>query len=306
MATTATPPVGGATASTLSNWAGPYVTDMLGKANAIADEPYQNYGGPLTAGTSPLQDQAFQSAGTLQTPGALGAAATGAQNLQGYNPTTFNGGIFDTQAAQQYMNPYLQQALNPQLDEARRQSQITQLGNNAKFTQAGAFGGGRQALADTETQRNLGTNLANITGQGYNTAYNNAQQQFNADMERSLTAQAGTEQSKQFGARQGIDNLTAQANIGNMLNSANLQNLQAQLTAGQQQRGIEQEGIAADYNEFLNQREDPMKKTQFMHSMLNGLPISTVASTGAPMSNAAAVAGGATSANEILKALGLA
>lgn len=305
MATTATP-TGGATAQTLSSWAGPYVTDVLGRANAIGNEAYQTYGGPLTAGASPLQNQAFQTAGGLQAPTSMETAATGAQNLQGYTPTQFNGGIFDTQAAQQYMNPYLQQALNPQLDEARRQSQITQLGNNAKFTQAGAFGGSRQALADTETQRNLGTNLANITGQGYNTAYNNAQQQFNADMGRSLTAQAGTEQSKQFGARQGIDNLTAQANIGNMLNSANLQNLQAQLTAGQQQRGIEQEGIAADYNEFLNQREDPMKKTQFMHSMLNGLPISTVASTGAPMSNAAAVAGGATSANEILKALGLA
>lgn len=305
MATTTTPPVGGAATNTLSNWAGPYVTDMLGKANAIADEPYQNYGGPLTAGTSPLQDQAFQAAGNLQTPGALGAAATGAQNLTGYTPTQFNGGIFDTQAAQQYMNPYLQQALQPQIDEARRQAQITQMNNDAKFTQAGAFGGGRNVLANTETQRNLGTNLAHITGQGYNTAYNNAQQQFNADMGRGLTAQAGTEQSKQFGAQQGINNLNTQANIGTAQNNANLQNLQAQLTAGQQQRGIEQEGVTADYNEFLNQRDDPLKKTQFLQSMLQMLPISTVTSSAAPQSNLAAVSGGATTANDILKALGL-
>ena len=45
MATTATP-TGGATAQTLSSWAGPYVTDVLGRANAIGNEAYQTYGGP--------------------------------------------------------------------------------------------------------------------------------------------------------------------------------------------------------------------------------------------------------------------
>ena len=48
-----------------------------------------------------------------------------------------------------------QAALQPQLDELRRQSQITQMQNAAKATSQGAFGGSRQALMDTETQRNL-------------------------------------------------------------------------------------------------------------------------------------------------------
>jgi hypothetical protein len=46
--------------------------------------------------------------------------------------------------------------------------------------------------------------------------------------------------------------------------------------AGQTQRGIEQEGITADYNEFLAQRDYPQKMLQFQQSMLQGLPISTV------------------------------
>ena len=45
--------------SSLSNWAGPYVTDMLGKGKALAQTPYQAYTGPLTAGSSALQNQAF-------------------------------------------------------------------------------------------------------------------------------------------------------------------------------------------------------------------------------------------------------
>ena len=37
------------TESSLSNWAGPYVTEMLGRGQAIASNPYKAYTGPLTA-----------------------------------------------------------------------------------------------------------------------------------------------------------------------------------------------------------------------------------------------------------------
>jgi hypothetical protein len=36
--------------SSLSSWAGPYVTEMLGRGQALAGMPYQAYMGPLTAG----------------------------------------------------------------------------------------------------------------------------------------------------------------------------------------------------------------------------------------------------------------
>jgi hypothetical protein len=54
--------------SSLSNWAGEYVTDMLGKGRALSENPYEAYQGPLTAGASGLQSQAFQGAGNLQIP----------------------------------------------------------------------------------------------------------------------------------------------------------------------------------------------------------------------------------------------
>jgi hypothetical protein len=46
--------------SSLSSWAGPYVTEMLGRGQALAGLPYQAYMGPLTASESGLQQQAFQ------------------------------------------------------------------------------------------------------------------------------------------------------------------------------------------------------------------------------------------------------
>jgi hypothetical protein len=294
--------------SSLSNYAGPYVTNMLGQGQALANMPYQAYMGPLTAGESPLQTGAFNTAGGLATPTSIGNAATTAGGIatkaQGltYTPTT---SAFDATQAQAYMNPYLQSSLNPQLEEARRQSQITQTQNAGKMTQAGAFGGGRQAILDAETQRSLGANLANITGQGYNTAYDKAMAQFNADQQRKM-------QEAQYGAGFGLQGLQtglqaaqAQGGLGATEASTGLANLNAQLAAGQQQRGIESEGIAADKAQFEEARANPYKMLQYQQSLLQGLPLEAKNYTGIQQSDLVKAAQGATTVAQLLKNLGI-
>jgi hypothetical protein len=354
------------TESSLSNWAGPYVTNMLAQGQALANQPYQAYTGQLTAGTSPLQQQAFNQAANLQVPSSIGQAAQTAQNISqqaqnlGYSPATFGNqftapsayqaGTFDTdmfgtQQAQQYMNPYLQQALDPQLAEARRQSQITQAQNAGKLTGAGAYGGGRQAIMDAETQRNLGTNLANITGQGYATAFDKAQAAFNADQARRLQAQQAGEQSRQFGAGQamtgaqlgaqyglagqqateasrqfganyGLQGLNTalqgaqtQGQLGTAQNQAGLANLSALSGLGTTQRGIEAEAVAADRNQFEEERLNPYKMVQFQQSLLSGLPLAAQTyNTAQPswlQSLAQGTTFGANSLDAILRTLGL-
>jgi hypothetical protein len=58
----------GVSMNTLSNWAAPYVTNMLGQGQALANAPYQAYTGPLSAGASGLQEQAFQGIANLTVP----------------------------------------------------------------------------------------------------------------------------------------------------------------------------------------------------------------------------------------------
>jgi hypothetical protein len=256
----------------LADWASPYITNYLGKAQALGDTPYQTYQGPLTAGESGLQTQAFQGIGGLTVP-----------NQGQYNPV---GSTFDSTQAQAYMNPYLQQALNPQLEEARRQSQITQMQNAAKMTQAGAFGGSRQAILDAENQRNLGTTLSNITGQGYASAYDKAMQQFNADQQRKV-------QEAQFGADFGLKGLGAERDI-----------LNQQLGAGAVQRGITSEGIAADLGEFNTQREFPFKQVQFQRDMISGLPTGSVTNTPAQLSGVAQLLASVGGVDQLLKQTG--
>jgi hypothetical protein len=291
-----------------ASWTGTYVQDMLGQGQALANAPYQQYQGPLTAGASGLQNQAFNTASNLATPTSIGTAATTAGNIANkaqnlnYTPTT---STFDAGAAQQYMNPYLQASLNPQLAEARRQADITAQQNNAALTKAGAFGGGRQAILTGENQRSLGTNLANITGQGYNTAYQNAMNQFNADQARKM-------QESQFGANYGLQGLQtglqaaqAQGGLGATQNQTELANLNAQAGLGATQRGIESEGLAADKRAFEEARDNPYKMLQFQQSLLNGLPISAQNYQLAGTSDLQNVASGMTTVDKLLSTLGL-
>jgi hypothetical protein len=317
---------------------------MLGKGQALSNMPYQAYMGPLTSGASNLQTQAFNQAGNLSVPTGIGQAADTAGGIasraQGmaYTPTTTS---FDTNAAQQYMNPYLQASLDPQLAEARRQSQITQMQNDAKMTGAGAFGGGRSAILNAETQRSLGTNLANITGQGYNTAFTNAQQQFNADQARQLQAQQAGEQSKQFGYGQGmtaaqqaaqyglagqqaseaskqfganyglqglntaLQSAQTQGQLGTAQNQAQLGNLNALAGLGGTQRGIESEGIAADKGAFEEARANPYKMVQYQQSLLSGLPLAAQSYNMAPTNALTQAAQGAQTVGGLLGNLGL-
>jgi hypothetical protein len=221
------------TESSLSSWAGPYVTTMLGKGAALANQPYQAYTGQLTAGSSDLQNQAFQGVAGLAVP----------QNMGAYQPQTFT-----SDTAQQYMNPYINAALQPQLDELRRQAQISRVNQAGQLTKAGAFGGSRQALADAELTRGMLANMANVTGQGYAAAYDKAAQQFNTEQDRAQRAQEAT-------------------------NAYGLAALQRQADMGAQQRAIEQEGITADRLQFEEERDFPYKQVQYMQSLLQGLPI---------------------------------
>lgn len=212
-------PEGTSTSSSLSNWAGPTVTNMIGRADALSQTPYEAYTGPLSAGTSPVQNQAFTAAAGL--PGALGPVGS----------------------VQSYMNPYMQGAVDVQNTEARRQADISRVADAGRLTQAGAFGGSRQAIMESEGNRNLATlqNANQLTG--LNTAYNNA-----------------VNQQKNV-ADYGVQATTAASNIGD------------------KQRAIEQQGIDASRGQFEEERADPYKKLQFLQTMFSGMPVATNTTT---------------------------
>jgi len=261
--------------SLLAPYAADYVKNALAQGAAAADQGYQAYKGPLTAGPSNLQQQAF--AGISDVAKA------------GYNPTTFTSNTFGSDQAQQYMNPYIKNVLDPQMAELKRQSDIQNLQNNTAATKAGAFGGGRQALMTSESNRNL-LNAQNVAlGQGYSNAYDKAMGQFNADQGRNFDAQKATEASRTYSADFGLKSLADLAEMGKI------------------QRGIESEGMAADQKQFEAQRDYPMQAAQYKLNLLAGLPIgsTTTSSDAGTLANIQSSISGLASLYKTLDNLGV-
>jgi len=139
----------------------------------------------------------------------------------GFKPTNVTTGTFDQAAAQQYMNPYIQTALNPQLEALQRQAAINQQGDMAKLAKAGAFGGSRQAILQGQNEYNLLAQQADLIGKGYNQAYNQAGQQFTADQARQLQAQQSNVDQAKYAAQLGMTDAQLMAQYGMTAAQAN-------------------------------------------------------------------------------------
>jgi hypothetical protein len=253
-------------------------TDESGNFNITGFQPYKAYGGTYDeqgnqisydpskaiAGFSPMQQQAQQGISQMQTPGEYGAAkgitGYGAMNAlslgQQANPYDFQNQVGG------YMNPYMQQVLAPQMDELRRQAGITGTQQASQATQAGAFGGSRDAIMAAENQRNLMTAQNQAIGQAYGNAFNQAQNQYNQSGAFQLQAnQAGMQNAAQL-AGLGQQELAAQQGIYGLQNQT-----------GASQQALEQQKINQAMTDYANAQQYPLMQLGTMSNMLRGLPM---------------------------------
>ena len=253
---------------TISSYAAPYVTNMLSEAEALSKTPYQAYTGQLTAGPSALQTKVSEGLGKVNFPGNIGQSfsASGAPSISadGTQTSSSAGGI-----ASQYMNPYLQSVLTPQLAELRRQAEITNQSGLGALTKSGAFGGGRQAIMESEAGRNLMQEMNKTVGQGYASAYDKAMGQFNTEQGQSRDL------------------------------------LKMMSDQGAVDRGMEAEQVAADKAQFEEARANPYKQLQFRQSMLDKLPITATNYNEVTPSMLETLSGNMKNMNELLSRLGL-
>ena len=212
--------------------------------------------------TPQAQAAAMQAAQLGNTPFAQASQFGGPQNVGAQNVGTQD---YTGQNVSNYMNPYLQSALAPQLEEVQRQYDITGTQQKSNAARSGAFGGSREALMAAENQRNAGIAKNQIIGQGYNQAFQNAQQQFNAQQQANLQAQQANQganlqaglANQSMGYNTGLQNaqLQQQANLANqgLMGQYGLQ--QGQFgqaanqfnAANQQQANLANQALAGQY-----------------------------------------------------------
>jgi hypothetical protein len=101
-----------------------------------------------------------------------------------------------------------------------------------------------------------------------------------ANQQSNLEAQRLGEQSRQFGAGQGLQGLQLAGqmgqtlgNLGQYQQNSDLQRLQAQSAAASEQRGLQQQYLDQAYADFLRQRDYPMETLGQYSNLLRGLPI---------------------------------
>jgi len=251
----------------LPEWARGYAKDTLAKGAALTDvnqNPYQTYSGERIAGFSPMQQQAMQNAQGMSVAPQIGQA-TAASTMAGLGGLGVAGQAnpygFQNQVGG-YMNPYMNQILAPQLAEANRNYDIGATKQQSAATQAGAFGGSREAIMAAENERNRNMGLNQIYGQGLNTAYTNAQNQYNQNLQNQL---AGFGMANQAAGQLGnLGQNQYQQNMG-------INALQAQY--GGQQQALAQQGLTQAYSDFQNQQNYPYKQLGFMSDLIRGLPL---------------------------------
>ena len=273
----------------IPEYARPYVENMLNATQAQiyndsmgSFNPYVPYSTDPTkyiAGFSPLQQQAQSGAANLNLPANYGLATgqtlgTGMQ-LGALAPQMGGAGLnyalqaTSPLATQAYMSPYVQSALAPQLAEARRQYDITGQQQQSQAARSGAFGGSREALMAAENRRNMNQAMNQMIGQGYQNAFNQAQQaqQFGANLGlQGQQAQAGALAQQLAAANQlaGLGGQQLQAQQG-------IFNLQNQL--GQQQQQQQQNIINQAVQNYATAQQYPFMQLGILNSMLRGLPM---------------------------------
>ena len=276
------------TNTNIPDYAQPYVSNMLNAAQAQIYTPDMTGFNPYTpystnpqdyvAGFSPMQQQAQSTAANMQVPGQYGAA-TG-QTMQDINQFGRLGqqmGQAGNQYAQNatngsigaYMNPYIQQSLAPQLQLANQQYGIQGAAQQGAATSAGAFGGSRNALQQGLNQQNQMLAQNQLISQGYNNAFNQAQQaqQFGANLGlQGQQAQAGALASQMGGANQlagiGGQQLAAQQGIANLQNQY-----------GAQQQNQQQNVINQAVQNYATAQQYPYMQLGQLNAMLRGLPM---------------------------------
>ena len=278
------------------------------------------------AGMSPFQQEVGTRLATLQGPQQFGMAteagqqaAAGLQGLMGLQApgvaapelTQFQMGpaqMFGSEQAQQYMSPYMQNVVDIQQRQAIDAARRAQLGQNLAAARQGTYGGARQALLQGERESGLRTQLGDIQARGLQSAYEQAQQQFERDRAaqmgvgtQNLQAALGVQQlgagqsleaqranqaaalqagQQRLGAAQGLTGLAQTlGGLGTQQLAGELDVTKTIGAFGDLQRGITQQQLDAERQMLMDQAQYGQTQVGQLSNLLRGIPLSDTRQT---------------------------
>jgi hypothetical protein len=242
----------------------PYITSpggILPTAQTLLSKDYKTtYGDPLAAAglagsqrvasLSPMQQQIGTELGSMATPGQFGAGTTAAQSGLGTLA-----GMTDPTKTAQYMSPYVQNVIDTNKAEAMRDAQKQLVGANLASSRQGTYGGARNALMQSEADRNLQTKLGSIQSTGMQNAFDAAQK-----------AQLG-----QAAGYTGLGQTLGQ--LGTAQQATDIDRIKTQGAYGDLQKATQQQQLDAQYQDLMAKLNYPVTSLETMNNLVRGVPL---------------------------------
>jgi hypothetical protein len=156
---------------------------------------------------------------------------------------------------QAYMNPYQQAVLQQLAEEGSRNFNENILPSlDARFMRLGQFGSTKHANLGLRAARDFQKELLSRQQQALHSGYEKASDIYNAQQNRN------------------IESASHQANISNAKQAARMADANALENIGRYRQQQEQSILDTQYQEYLRQLEEPMRRLQAQASILHGVP----------------------------------
>lgn len=205
---------------------------LIDRTKSLADRPYTPYQNDLVAGPSANQERAMTLAA-----GPAGAEARGYVDKAGAMAGELAGSGWDTATSKKYMNPYIEDVLQPTLRNQREAYTREAGAIDARAAGMNAFGSDRSAVAKGTLERGYLREAADTTKAGYATAYNTALNTWQADNQRRQAA------------------ITAYQSVGGDIQKLTNDQISNLMETGNADRVIQQMKLTSDYSQWIEQRD---------------------------------------------------
>ena len=222
--------------------------DLYEKAQAASQQPFVPYTGPMVAGFSPDQLKAFGATrGMFERSQALDPMGQ-LSSLAGQQAPSLLGADIGA-----YQSPYTSQVIEQSMQDIQRQADIARGGAQARAIGAGAFGGSRSALLESESQRPYVEQMARTSAGLREAGFGRAQAAAESDLAREMA-----NRRFQAGLQQGL--------LGEQYRGLGLLG-----GIGGQQQALQQQAIAAGRGEFQRALDYPQRQLGLLATGVSGV-----------------------------------
>ena len=218
--------------------------ELFQAGKSLAATPFVPYTGPRVAGFNPDQLRQFEATRGLFKTGMQYDPLTGIQELaQKEAPQIGQVGSLLGADIGAYQSPYTQQVIDQSMADIQRQADIARRQAQSRAIGAGAFGGSRSALLETESQRPYIEQQARTAAGLRQAGFEQAQRAAESDIARQ-------QQMAMFAPELELRARQQQAGLLGGVGAEQMARLGRLGQIGKQQQQLQQMGLQIPYQEF--------------------------------------------------------